>query len=95
MSRTLSENMPGHAYGRNNYGKSFFIPYRRSRFKSDNGQHTNNINSYLLYFISCDLLYKRIKQQNKKKSNVTVWLIQCHGFENDSNGTVTVYLRHF
>ena len=42
--------MPGHAYGRNNYGKSFLsIPYRRSyRFKSDIGQHTNNIHSYLL-----------------------------------------------
>ena len=49
MSRTLSENMPGHALGRNNYGNSFlFIPYRRYRFKSDNGQHTNSIHSYLL-----------------------------------------------
>ena len=40
------------------------------------------------------MLYNRIKQQNKK-CNITVWFIQCHGFENDSNGTVTVYLRHF
>ena len=48
-SWTLSENMPGHAYVRNNYGKSFlFIPYRQYHFKSDNGQHTNNIHSYLL-----------------------------------------------
>ena len=41
--------MPGHALGRNDYGKSFLsIPYRRYRFKSDNGQHTNNNHSYLL-----------------------------------------------
>ena len=41
--------MPGHALGRNNYGQSFlFIPYRRYRFESDNGQHTNNVHSYLL-----------------------------------------------
>ena len=48
-SRTLSENMPGHAYGRHYYCKPFlFIPYRQYRLKSDNGQHTNNIHSYLL-----------------------------------------------
>ena len=48
-SRTLSKNMRGHALGLKNYGKSFlFIPYRRYRFKSDNGQHTNTIHSYLL-----------------------------------------------
>ena len=40
-------------------------------------------------------MYNGIKQQNKKKCNVTVWLIQCHVFENASNGTVMVYLRHF
>ena len=48
-ARNLSKNMPGHALGRNDYGKSFLsIPYRRYRFKSDNGQHTNNNHSYLL-----------------------------------------------
>ena len=29
------------------------------------------------------------------KLNVTVWLRQCYGFENDFDGTVTVYLRRF
>ena len=53
------------------------------------------IHKIVIFNILCISVVYSHKTAKLKKCNVTVWLIQCHGFENDSNGTVTVYLRHF
>ena len=44
---------------------------------------------------SCISVVKSHNITKQKNYSVTVLLIQCHSFENDSDRTVTVYLRHF
>ena len=72
--------MSGHAYGQNNYCNAFvFIPYCRYRYKSDRGQHANNISGYFesaititLCFIGNNCFYRRIRRLDlENKSNIT------------------------